>query len=68
MKEVALIGIAAMVVILLIARKWNLLEDYGLPRCFGDQYCGAGREEISCINCEYAFECLKETQERWPRK
>lgn len=68
MKPFALIAIAALMVILILARRRNALEDYNRPRCFGEQYCEAGREEISCINCEYAFECLKETRERWARK
>ena len=68
MKPFALIAIAALMGILLLARRRNTLVDYNRPRCFGDQHCGAGREESSCINCEYAFECLQETRERWARK
>ena len=68
MRAVVLIAIAALMGILLLARRRNTLVDYNRPRCFGDQHCGAGREEISCINCEYAFECLEETRERWSRE
>lgn len=68
MRAFDLIAIAALMVVLLIARRRNTLVDYNRPRCFGDQHCGAGRAEISCINCEYAFECLQETRERWARK
>ena len=68
MKPFALIAIATLMVVLLIARRRNTLVDYNRPRCFGDQHCEDRREEISCINCEYAFECLQETRERWARK
>ena len=68
MKPFALIAIAAMIAILLFVRRWCALVDYNRPRCFGDQHCEARREEISCINCEYAFECLQETRERWSRE
>ena len=68
MKPFALIAIAALMIILLLARRRNALVDENRPRCFGDQRCGAGREEISCINCEYAFECLEETRKRWSRE
>ena len=68
MRAVVLLAIAAMIAILLFVRRWCALVDENRPRCFGDQRCGAEREEISCINCEYAFECLKETRERWSRE